>query len=190
MPVRYPIAQERMTLGETDLAPETKRARQACASSRHKFAYLRMDVCASVKGGPSHFIESSLSVASFMRGFLEPALMLREHFGVMTLDSKNRVIGFAVVAQGGIAQVAVEPQAVFKPVLLLPSTRMIVVHNHPSGNPEPSNDDIIMTAKLLQGAQLLNISLLDHIILGEDDKYFSFLDSGAMQKLQAELKRL
>lgn len=183
MPVKYSTTPERIYLGEANIEPGKRmRARQACASSKHKFAYLSVDVCASVKGGQKVTVTSSRDIAGLLRGFLEPQVALREHFGVLLLDAKNAVIGFALISVGGVSAALVELPMVFKPALLLPCSGIILVHNHPSGDPTPSYEDARLTERIVSAGKLLGIRVLDHIIVGagRDDNYFSFLDRGLM----------
>jgi DNA repair protein RadC len=187
MPVQYPTAEERIHLSGADsVPPEARsRARSTCASSRSKFEYLRIEVCAARKGsGPLFGISSSASVERFLREFLAPVVLLQEHFGVMSLDSKNHVIGFAIVAKGGLREVALEMPVVFKPSMLLPTHAIIVVHNHPSGDIKPSEADIEFTKRLVEVGRFLGIVVLDHVILGDENNvepYFSFLDRGLLR---------
>lgn len=181
MPVKYPTATEQIYLGSVDVPPAARqKARSVCASSRSKFEYLRVDVCASVKGGASLKIESSREIAKFMRTFLEPVVLLQEHFGVLSLDATNTVIGFAIVHKGGLSSAIVEMPVVFKPALLLPTQAVVLVHNHPSGNTKPSDADVQLTKRAVEVGKLLGIPVLDHIILGEGSSYFSFVDAGIM----------
>lgn len=180
-PVRYETEPERIYLGEVEPA-KRMRARQVCASSKHKFAYLAVDVCASTKEGEEvrFQISDSAAVAKFVSGFLEPQILLKEHFGTLLLDTKNSVVGFAVISVGGLSSASVELPMVFKPALLLPAAGMILVHNHPSGNAQPSSDDVLLTKRVVQGGTLLGFRVLDHIILGSGGKYFSFVENGLM----------
>lgn len=91
----------------------------------------------------------------------------QERFAAIFLDVKNRLIGIKVITIGTATETLVEPGEIFRETLKQGSTRLIVAHNHPSGNLEPSQDDINLTQSLLEGAKILRISLLDHLILGE-----------------------
>ncbi|MBD2667504.1 hypothetical protein B6N60_05229 [Richelia sinica FACHB-800] len=90
----------------------------------------------------------------------------QERFAVLLLDVKNRLLGTTVVSIGTATETLASPRDIFREVIRQGATKAIVAHNHPSGNLEPSEQDIELTRQLLAGAKLLNIPLLDHLILG------------------------
>jgi DNA repair protein RadC len=90
----------------------------------------------------------------------------QERFAVLLLDVKNRLLGTQVITIGTATETLASPREIFREVIRQGATRAIVAHNHPSGNLEPSPEDIELTRQLLAGAQLLGIPLLDHLILG------------------------
>ncbi|MEM8603741.1 MAG: DNA repair protein RadC [Cyanobacteria bacterium P01_H01_bin.121] len=90
----------------------------------------------------------------------------QERFAVLMLDVKNRPLGTRVISIGTATETLAHPRDIFREVIRQGATRLIVAHNHPSGAVEPSEADIHLTRKLLQGAQLLSIPILDHLILG------------------------
>jgi DNA repair protein RadC len=106
----------------------------------------------------------------------------REHFVVLFLDRKNQVTGINTVSIGSLTASIVHPREVFKPAILANAAAVILCHNHPSGSPFPSNEDRILTARLVAAGKLLGINVLDHIILGnESQRYFSFADEGLLR---------
>lgn len=90
----------------------------------------------------------------------------QERFAVVLLDIKNRLIGTKVITIGTANETLVHPRDIFREVIKQGATRTIIAHNHPSGNLEPSPEDISLTEQLLQGGRYLNIPILDHLILG------------------------
>ncbi|MBW4675041.1 MAG: DNA repair protein RadC [Desmonostoc geniculatum HA4340-LM1] len=90
----------------------------------------------------------------------------KERFAVVLLDVKNRLLGTQVITIGTATETLASPREIFREVIRQGATRVIVAHNHPSGNLEPSQEDIELTHQLLAGAQFLGIPLLDHLILG------------------------
>ena len=92
----------------------------------------------------------------------------REVLGVLLLDTRGRAIGHQIAHIGTINRTAVEPRGVLTAALLAHATSIIVFHNHPSGDPTPSTEDLAMTENLRKAAEILGITLHDHIILGED----------------------
>lgn len=93
----------------------------------------------------------------------------RERFAVVMLDVKNRLIGTQVVTIGTATETLVHPREVFRESIRQGACKLIIAHNHPSGNLEPSDADIELTKQLLLGADYLDIPLLDHLILGNGD---------------------
>lgn len=93
----------------------------------------------------------------------------QEKFAVLLLDTKHRLLGSHVITIGTATETLAHPRDIFREVLRNGATRMIIAHNHPSGNTEPSSEDIQLTQQLLEGAQLLGIPILDHLILGNGD---------------------
>jgi DNA repair protein RadC len=101
----------------------------------------------------------------------------REHFFALALDVRQRPIAEILVAVGSLTACAITPGDVFRQVLREPAAAVIFVHNHPSGEPAPSSEDIQLTERLRQAGALLGIKVLDHVVLGHDG-HFSFLDAG------------
>ena len=103
----------------------------------------------------------------------------REMFSVMMLDAKNKVIGINTVSVGSLSASIVHPREVFKPCLLSNTATVILLHNHPSGDPDPSQQDLEVTRRLVDAGNILGITIKDHVILGEDT-HFSFREKGLM----------
>jgi len=111
----------------------------------------------------------------------QPALadLPHEEFWVLLLNKANRIIERVKVSQGGVGGTVVDPKLVLKHAVERLASAIIVVHNHPSGNPQPSDKDIALTEKLKNAAQLFDITLLDHVIV-TDGECYSFADNGKM----------
>ncbi len=92
---------------------------------------------------------------------------------VLCMDSDNNVIGIFKPYRGGITQTLIEPRGVFVPALLMNAYGVVVAHNHPNGDPSPSQPDCDMTKRLLEAGAILGVVLHDHYIVG-DDQVFSF----------------
>lgn len=110
----------------------------------------------------------------------------REHFVVVMLNGKNRIIGFNTVSIGSLNQATVHPREVFKPAVASSAATVILSHNHPTGDPEPSLEDRMMTDKLKAAGDILGIKVLDHMIMGAGEKYFSFSEEEAAAEAQRE----
>jgi DNA repair protein RadC len=100
----------------------------------------------------------------------------REHFVVFFLDQKNKVIGIHTVSMGSLTASVVHPREVFKGAILSNAATLICGHNHPSGDTVPSQEDRLITTRLVSAGKLLGINVVDHIIIGSGGKYFSFAD--------------
>lgn len=96
-----------------------------------------------------------------------------EEFWILCLDTKNKPCGLHMVSRGSLNSSMVHPREVFKRALLNNACSIMLMHNHPSGNPNPSQADIDITNRLIESGELLGITVLDHIIVGEND-YVSF----------------
>ena len=101
----------------------------------------------------------------------------REEFIIIGLDGKNRLQFLNSVSMGCLTSSIVHPREVFKPAILGNASALILCHNHPSGDPTPSQEDISITSKLVAAGELLGIKILDHVIIG-DDRFISFADKG------------
>lgn len=105
-----------------------------------------------------------------------------EHFHVLHLDIKNRLIREVVISKGIVNQSLVHPREAFKEALRDAATGVIFVHNHPTGDPAPSRQDFGLTRRLVQAGDILGIPVLDHVIIGRD-RYYSFADEGMLRAL-------
>lgn len=91
----------------------------------------------------------------------------REHFLVLLLNARHEVLGKETVSIGSLNASIVHPREVFKPAVLQSAASIILVHNHPSGDPEPSEEDLSITKRLVRAGDLLGIGVLDHVIVAE-----------------------
>lgn len=153
----------------------------------HKLASAHVNEVASIKGiGAQTALRLKASMA-LGRKLLEPederpqinspssaaallmprmAHRLQEYLLVMTCDTRNRVLDITEVYHGSLNSAAVRIAEVFKPAIQLNGAAIVVAHNHPSGDPDPSPEDVAITRALVQSGKLLDISVLDHLILG------------------------
>ena len=111
------------------------------------------------------------------RAFRELATMPVESFLVVHLDSKNRMVGMTTCSIGSMTSSLVHPRDIFRPAIANMTAGLIFIHNHPSGDPAPSDEDIQITKRLCEVGKLIGIKCLDHIIIGSG-RYYSFADQG------------
>ena len=119
--------------------------------------------------------------ADVYRDFGGLSLSDRECFAVLLLDGKHRVTGFHMVSVGCLQGTPVHPREVFKAAIVGNAAALIVVHNHPSGDPTPSADDHAITERLRACGEMLGVPLLDHVIVAADG-YWSLMDGGLFRK--------
>jgi len=111
-----------------------------------------------------------------------------EVFAVACLSTRHRLLAWHVLSRGTRASTPVSIPDVFVPACLTPgTTALIVVHNHPSGDPTPSADDARLTLRLCAAADVLDVGLLDHLIVGDAERYYSFREAGTLSAAQQPL---
>ncbi len=103
----------------------------------------------------------------------------QEVFGILILNIKNKIVAVHEISRGALNSSLVHPQEVFKPAVLHNAAAIICFHNHPSGDTEPSRDDIEITNRLVEAGKIMGIEILDHIIVG-DDRYTSLKERGVI----------
>ena len=123
-------------------------------------------------------IKSPTDAYGIMRRMLEN--LNHEETWAIFLSQSNRVIAKQRLSSGGITKTIVDPRVLFKAALENNATGMVLVHNHPSGNMMPSNDDDDLTRRVAEGAKVLNIRFVDHIIVAANRGYYSYMESGKL----------
>ena len=103
----------------------------------------------------------------------------REMFLAVLLDARHRILREEIVSEGSLTTSVVHPREVFGPAVRESAGALVLVHNHPSGDPSPSEEDIAVTRRLVHASDLIGIRVLDHIIVGDGD-YTSFKESGLL----------
>ncbi|MGB0199410.1 MAG: RadC family protein [Flavobacteriaceae bacterium] len=122
-----------------------------------------------------------LSSSKAVYSLIEPRLgtLPHEEFWIIYLNQSQRLLACEQISRGGISQTTVDVRIALKRALTLQAVAMILAHNHPSGNPQPSTSDKELTTKFVLASQSLDIHVLDHIIVAENT-YFSFADQGLL----------
>lgn len=103
-----------------------------------------------------------------------------EHFGILLLDTKHRVTRTALVSVGTLDASVVHPREVFRAATSGAAAAIVVFHNHPSGDPTPSDDDVALTKRLIRAGDLMGITVLDHVIVAENS-FFSLRERGVLK---------
>jgi DNA repair protein RadC len=122
-------------------------------------------------------IRESNDAAAIMRETLDAD---RERLVCLHLDANLSIIGFEIVSIGTLSATLINPREIFKAAILMNSNKIMLLHNHPSGDCSPSAEDIEVTRKVKEGGDLLGIELLDHVILGAGESFMSFADKGML----------
>jgi len=138
----------------------------------YKVSIVKSDVLAYAKEGVS-----SDCVYKIFKEYMESRD--RETVCLVLLNNKNMILGFHVLSTGSLSESIVDPGSIVKMLCLGNATRGILMHNHPSGFPAPSADDIKVTLKIKEVCNFIDKPLLDHIIFG-DDSFYSFADEGKL----------
>jgi DNA repair protein RadC len=103
----------------------------------------------------------------------------QESLYVVCLNAKNKVIGYSEIARGTLNRCAIDMRALVRVPILVNAASVIILHNHPSGDSQPSRDDVAITQRIKDSLSLFGISFIDHIIIG-DDSFTSLLEKGAL----------
>lgn len=143
-----------------------------------------------LKGNQKIRIHSALDIYHIMRDILlleEENDRKKEHFWTISLDNGNTVLNIELVSLGTATSVPVEPMEVLSIPLQKKAVKLLLVHNHPSGNIMPSAGDEDITDRLIQACLIMNVPVIDHIIITENS-YYSFDESGLLAKLEKSTK--
>lgn len=104
----------------------------------------------------------------------------QEVFAIFMLDTKNHITAVQEITRGSVNASIVHPREVFKAAVMANATSIICFHNHPSGNPNPSREDLSVTDRLIKAGHILDIPVLDHVIIGEPGSFVSLKERGMM----------
>lgn len=122
-------------------------------------------------------ISCSKDVVEVLRSVWSDQLEYREEFAVICLNRANKVLGYSFISSGGLAGTVVDAKVVFQIALKSNASSIILAHNHPSGNTQPSDSDIKLTMRLKEAGKYLDLPVLDHVIL-TSETYYSLADEG------------
>jgi len=120
---------------------------------------------AALNGEEKVLIKNPADIADLV--MTELRFLTQEVFKLVLLDIKNQVLAMPLISKGGLSSSIVHPREVFKEAIKRSAAAVILIHNHPSGIPEPSQDDIKLTRRLAEAGEILGIDVLDHIIIGD-----------------------
>lgn len=158
-------------LFETITAPHTKRIFLKRIEARFRNEVIR-------ENAPDWVSKRFTSPRQIYEMFTDIRLEAKEHFIALHLDGKNRIICFDRVSVGSLNQSIVVPRELFKTACISSAAALVLLHNHPTGDPTPSGEDINITRRIKEAGELMGIKVLDHIIIG--DGYLSFVERGLL----------
>lgn len=124
-------------------------------------------------------VASSHDAFDILKGIWSNQLEHIEEFYLLMLNKANKVLGYSKVSSGGLSGTVVDPKLIFQTALKANASSIILAHNHPSGNIQPSEADQRITKKCRDGGTMLDIAVLDHLIVTADT-YYSFADEGQL----------
>lgn len=153
-------------------------------SKLYRLETFRVQLIAEPGMMPGRPLRSSEDLASYARSIYSTLDGDKEHFSVVYVNNKNRVQGFKVVSTGTLTASLVHPAEIWTAYFRLAQENIrgaavLFIHNHPSGDPAPSPEDIDITKRLKETGDMLGIKILDHVVLGHG-RYFSFSDRGML----------
>lgn len=128
---------------------------------------------------PKTKIQNAEDSSEFIKQFYQGDIEIYESFFLLLLNNSNQTIGYAKISQGGVTSTVVDVKIIAKYAVDSLATGIILAHNHPSGNLNPSSADISITNKVKEAMKLFDIAVLDHIILTADS-FYSFANNGLM----------
>ena len=111
--------------------------------------------------------------------FREDTIGYKEYFKIVLLNQAQEVLGYTQISEGGITETSADVRIILQATLLVNATALILAHNHPSGKLRPSRQDVALTEQVKKAAEIMRITVIDHIIL-TDDSYYSFADEGLL----------
>ncbi len=120
-------------------------------------------------------IRSATDIAKVIKTYIKDKA--KEHFKLISLNARDKIIAINTISVGTINANLVHPREVFKEAITHSAASIVLTHNHPSGNPEPSEDDLDITNRLVEAGKLLGIKVVDHVIVASNS-YFSFKEKG------------
>ena len=151
--------------------PETKRIYIRQIEARYRREMVREDA-------PAWVSMRFTSPRQVFEMFYDLRLEAKEHFIALHLNGKNRIVCFDRVSIGSLNQSIIQNRELFKTACISSAAAILVLHNHPTGDPTPSREDLDITRRIVEAGDLLGIKVLDHVIIG--DSYLSFVEQGLL----------
>ena len=145
----------------------------------YNLAEIEVSYRTTVKASERRKITTSKDAESIFREIWSSGMEFKEEFYILLLNRASKVLGWYKVSEGGMSGTVVDPKLIFSIALKGLACSIVLAHNHPSGNLQPSSQDITLTKRLKAAGELLEIPVLDHLILSNEG-FYSFSDEGMM----------
>ncbi len=147
----------------------------------YKVCDVKLTYNTKVKSSERAVVRDSNSAYSLLMNHIydSETIQYREYMKLILLNNAKRVLGIAHISEGGLDSTSADIRIIMQAAILGNASAMILSHNHPSGNKQPSNQDDLLTDRVKKAAKLFDIQLLDHIIV-TDSGYYSYLDEGGI----------
>ena len=148
-------------------------------NQNHEVAEIEITYRSNVKPSDRIKVNRSQDCYLLLRDLFGNKIEIYEQFYILLLNRANRILGFVKISEGGVSGTVVDPKKIFQIALKANASGIILAHNHPSGNIQPSASDEAITAKIVAAGKFLEISVLDHLVI-TNECYFSFSDEGRL----------
>jgi DNA repair protein RadC len=145
----------------------------------NQFAEIQISYSSKVPRSELRKITSSKDAYDIALNIWPASIEHRECFVILLLNRANKVLGYSVISTGGLSGTVADPKVIFQVALKANASSLLLMHNHPSGNLQPSDADLKLTRKLKSAGDLLDLPVIDHLIV-TDDRYYSFADEGSL----------
>lgn len=155
-------------------SPELKLARERAAQLYTPVLQIRMVRDRTIEQMTQ--VTSPKDAAEFLKTYYDG--LTQEHMCVILLNTKSKIVAFVPVYIGSVHTSVVRIGEIFRPAILINASAIILAHNHPSGDPTPSPEDAAVTREVVKAGQLLDVDVLDHIVMGEGNKFVSLKERG------------
>ena len=170
--------QRSLATGSTAPSPEDADVLRLVQENLRLLSELRSRYRSASRGGPNgRQIHSPADIADLLAPEME--MLPQEQMRVILMDRRNRVLDAVMVYQGSVSTAVIRMAELFRDAVIANAPAVALVHNHPSGDPEPSPEDVQMTRDASQAAKLLSIDLLDHVVIGQG-RFVSLKERGVV----------
>lgn len=146
----------------------------------NQFAEIQISYSSKVPRSEMRKITSSRDAFDIAMNIWPTSVEHRESFVVLLLNRANKVLGYSIISTGGLSGTVADPKVIFQVALKSNASSVLILHNHPSGNIQPSDADMKLTSKIKSAGDFLDLPVVDHLIV-TNESYYSFADEGNLK---------